>query len=89
MQLTKESKQNTIKKFGGSEKNTGSTKAQIALYTERISHITAHMKSQKNDTGSNRGLVNMVGKRKKLLTYLHDNDLTGYRKLIEELGLRK
>jgi small subunit ribosomal protein S15 len=89
MQLTKESKKETIKKYGGSEKNTGATEAQIALYTERISHITSHMKLQPKDFGSNRGLINMVGKRKKLLHYLQASNLTGYRKLIAELGLRK
>jgi small subunit ribosomal protein S15 len=89
MQLTTESKQKLFKKFGGSEKNTGSTEAQIAMFTERINHITEHMKGQKNDFGSNRGLIRMVGKRKKLLQYLQHSNLTSYRKLIEQLGLRK
>ena len=89
MQLTAESKKAIFTKFGGAEKNTGSTEAQIAMFTQRINHITEHMKGQKNDNNSNRGLVKMVGKRKKLLQYLHDNQLTEYRKLIEQLGLRK
>jgi len=89
MQLTTESKKKLFKTYGGSEKNTGSTEAQIAMFTERINHITEHMKGQKHDFNSNRGLIKMVGKRKKLLTYLHDNQLTEYRKLIEKLGLRK
>jgi small subunit ribosomal protein S15 len=89
MQLTTESKKTLFKKYGGNEKNTGSTEAQIAMFTERISHITGHMKGQKKDFSSNLGLIKLVGKRKKLLQYLHDNNLTSYRKLIEELGLRK
>ena len=89
MQLTTESKKKLFKTYGGSEKNTGSTEAQIAMFTERINHITEHMKGQKKDFNSNRGLIKMVGKRKKLLTYLHDNHLAEYRNLIEKLGLRK
>jgi small subunit ribosomal protein S15 len=89
MQLTAESKKKLFKTYGGAEKNTGSTEAQIALFTERINHITEHAKSQKKDFSSNRGLVKLVGKRKKLLQYLHDTRLNDYRKLIEKLGLRK
>ena len=89
MYLTKETKAEIFAKHGGKAENTGSTEAQIAMFTERINHITEHMKGQKNDNNSNRGLIRMVGKRKKLLTYLHDNNLTEYRKLIEKLGLRK
>ena len=89
MQLTAESKKKIFKTYGGSEKNTGATEAQVALLTERINHFTEHMKGQPKDFNSNRGLIIMVGQRKKLLTYLHDNNLTGYRKLIEQLGLRK
>lgn len=79
-----------FKTYGGSEKNTGSTEAQIALLTERIQHISAHMKNgNKKDYSSNLGLLKMVGQRKRLLQYLAKKDLEGYRELIAKLGLRK
>lgn len=88
--LTTEKRANIFKEFGGSEKNTGSIEAQIALLTERISSISAHMKdNNKKDFSSNRGLLKMVGKRKRLLAYLSQTNLQGYRDLIEKLGLRK
>jgi small subunit ribosomal protein S15 len=89
MHLTTTDKKSIFKDFGGNEKNTGSTEGQIALFTERINHITKHSQGQRNDFNSNRGLVKLVGKRKKLLQYLHDNNLVSYRKLLEKLGLRK
>ncbi len=79
-----------FKTFGGSEKNTGSIEAQVALLTERINHISAHIKGgNKKDHSSNRSLVNMVGRRKRLLQYLSKTNLEGYRALIAKLGLRK
>ncbi|HET8572710.1 MAG TPA: 30S ribosomal protein S15 [Edaphocola sp.] len=79
-----------FKTYGGSEKNTGSVEAQIALLTERIQHISNHVKNgNKKDFSSNRGLLKMVGQRKRLLKYLSDRDLEGYRTLIGKLGLRK
>lgn len=76
--------------YGGNEKNTGSTEAQVALLTEKINHISKHLKSgNAKDFSSNRSLVNMVGQRKKLLAYLQRKDLNGYRELIAKLGLRK
>lgn len=79
-----------FKTYGGSEKNTGSTEAQIALLTERIKHISAHINSgNKKDHSSNLGLIKMVGQRKQLLQYLAKKDLNGYRELIAKLGLRK
>ena len=88
--LTTEKKANIFKEFGGSEKNTGSIEAQVALLTERINSISAHLKNNnKKDFSSNRGLVMMVGKRKRLLAYLSRTNLQGYRALIEKLGLRK
>lgn len=79
-----------FKTYGGSEKNTGSVEAQIALLTERIQHISAHVKNgNKKDYSSNRGLLKMVGQRKRLLKYLSDKDIEGYRTLIGKLGLRK
>ncbi|MFN8248552.1 MAG: 30S ribosomal protein S15 [Ferruginibacter sp.] len=87
--LTSEKKANIFANYGGKATNTGSVEGQIALLTERINHISDHLKSNKKDFSSQRGLMQMVGKRKRLLTYLSKHDLTGYRALIEKLGLRK
>lgn len=87
--LTSERKAEKFTEFGGSTANTGSIEAQIALLTEKINHISDHLKSNKKDFSTQRGLMQMVGKRKSLLTYLSKHDLTGYRALIEKLGLRK
>ena len=87
--LTIEKKANIFANFGGKPTNTGSIEGQIALLTERINHISNHLKDNKKDFSSQRGLMQMVGKRKRLLTYLSKHDLTGYRALIEKLGLRK
>lgn len=79
-----------FKTYGGSEKNTGSVEAQVALLTERIQHISSHVKNgNKKDFSSNRGLLKMVGQRKRLLKYLSAKDIEGYRTLIGKLGLRK
>ena len=79
-----------FKEFGGSEKNTGSVEGQVALLTERINHISAHLKNgNAKDHSSNRSLVKMVGQRKKLLSYLTKKDINKYRELIAKLGLRK
>lgn len=87
--LTTERKANIFAEFGGKATNTGSIEGQIAILTERINHISMHLKGNKKDFSSQRGLMQMVGKRKRLLTYLSKHDLTGYRALIEKLGLRK
>ena len=87
--LTSEKKSKTFAEFGGEATNTGSTEAQVALLTEKINHISDHLKLNKKDFSTQRGLMQMVGKRKSLLTYLSKNDLTVYRALIEKLGLRK
>lgn len=89
MPLTKEKKATVISQFGGKETNTGSIEGQIALLTERISQISGHLQSNKKDFSTHRGLMQLVGKRKRLLNYLQKHDLTGYRQLIEKLGLRK
>ena len=89
MPLTKEKKGTVLKEFAGSEKNTGSIEGQIALLTERISQISNHLQENKKDFSTHRGLMKMVGKRKRLLNYLQKHNLTGYRQLIEKLGLRK
>ena len=87
--LTSEKKSQTFAEFGGNTSNTGSIEAQVALLTENINHISGHLKTNKKDFSTQRGLMQMVGKRKSQLTYLSRRDLTGYRALIEKLGLRK
>lgn len=87
--FTAEKKANIFKTFGGSETNTGSIESQIAMLTERINHISNHLKSNKKDFSTNRGLMQMVGRRKRLLIYLSHNNLESYRALLEKLGLRK
>ena len=87
--LTKEKMANTFADFGKNATNTGSIEAQIAVLTEKINHISDHLKGNKKDFSTQRGLMQMVGQRKRLLTYLSKHDLTGYRALIEKLGLRK
>ena len=87
--LTAEKKANIFKTFGAAEQNTGSIEAQIAALTERINHISNHLKTNKKDFSSNRGLMQMVGRRKRLLQYLSHTNLTSYRALLEKLGLRK
>ena len=89
MPVTKERKASIIKEFGGSEKNTGSTEAQVAMLTERINEISGHLERQKKDFNTSRNLLKMVGKRKRLLKYLQSTNLSGYRQLIEKLNLRK
>jgi len=89
MYLTKEKKQEFFKKFGGSESNTGSTEGQIALFTFRIAHLTDHLKNNKKDYGTQKALLDLVGKRRKLLAYYKAKDIVKYRELIKELGIRK
>lgn len=89
MYLTSQAKKDIFKKYGGSEKNTGSSESQIALFTQRIDHLTNHLKSNKKDFGTQRALLNLVGKRRALLDYLKKNDLTRYRAIIKTLDIRK
>lgn len=89
MSATKEVKSEIVKTYGGSETNTGSVDAQIAILTARINHLTEHLKENKKDHSSRRGLLKMVGKRRRLLNYLTDRDIERYRSLIKELGIRK
>ncbi|MBX3241619.1 MAG: 30S ribosomal protein S15 [Chitinophagaceae bacterium] len=89
MSLVSEKKSTIFSEFGGNAANTGSIEAQIALLTERIAHISKHLKQNKKDFSSNRGLLQLVGERKSLLTYLSKHNLQGYRALIEKLGIRK
>jgi small subunit ribosomal protein S15 len=88
-QLTAEKKANIFKTHGETESNTGSIEGQIALLTDRINHISQHLKTNKKDFSSQRGLMAMVGRRKRLLQYLTRTNLTSYRSLIEKLGIRK
>lgn len=89
MSITKEKKQEIIENYGGAEENTGSTQAQIAILTARINDLTEHLSENKQDHSSRRGLLKMVGKRRRLLNYLKDNDIVKYRELIKDLGIRK
>lgn len=89
MSLTKEKKAGIFTQFAGSTTNTGSIEGQIALLTERISHISGHLQQNKKDFSTHRGLMKMVGKRRRLLSYLQKHNLSGYRQLIEKLGIRK
>jgi small subunit ribosomal protein S15 len=89
MPLTQEQKSELIQKFGSNEKDTGSTSVQVALLTQRISELTEHLKVHKHDHHSRRGLLKLVGRRRRLLTYMQRHDLDGYRALIKELGLRR
>ncbi|ABP67650.1 30S ribosomal protein S15 [Caldicellulosiruptor changbaiensis] len=87
--LTKEQKQEIIKKYQLHESDTGSPEVQIALLTERINRLNEHLQIHKKDFHSRRGLLKMVGQRRKLLNYLKEYDINRYRELIEKLGLRK
>lgn len=89
MALTKDQKAKIVAEFGGTTANTGSTEVQIALLTARIGYLTEHFKVQKKDHNSRRGLLLLVGQRRRLLRYLQTTNLESYRALIEKLGLRK
>ncbi len=89
MPLTKEAKQQHVQKFGKHETDTGSTEVQIAMLTERINELTEHLRTHKKDHYSRRGLLKLVGRRRRFLNYLQQKDLEGYRALIKELGLRR
>ncbi len=89
MSITKEKKESIFADFGGLATNTGSIEGQIALLTERIADISKHLQVNKKDFSTHRGLMQLVGQRKRLLIYLQKTNLTGYRSLIEKLGLRK
>ncbi len=87
--ISKEKKAEIIATYGRKEGDTGSPEVQIALLTERINELNAHLKENQKDHHSRRGLLKMVGQRRNLLAYLKKNDLEGYRSLIQKLGLRK
>lgn len=87
--MTKERKQELIAKYGRGTNDTGSPEVQIALLTERINHLTDHLRTHQKDHHSRRGLLMMVGKRRGLLDYLIKTDIERYRTIIAELGIRK
>lgn len=89
MPLPKEKKERLIREYRMHDNDTGSPEVQIALLTERINQLTEHLKGHPKDFNSRRGLLKLVGQRRKLLDYLKDTDLEGYQKIVEELGLRK
>ena len=81
-------KQEIVKKYGKDAKDTGSTAVQVAMMSKKISELTEHLKSNKNDYATKRGLLMMVGKRKRLLSYLKSRNLDEYRELVKKLGIR-
>lgn len=87
--LTKEKKANIFATYAGRPENTGSIEGQIAQLTERIANISKHLQENKKDFSTHRGLMQMVGQRKRLLSYMQKHNLQGYRTLIEKLGIRK
>ena len=89
MYLEKKEKEKLFKKHGKDAKNTGSAEGQIALFTERINHLTEHLKQNRKDYNTERSLVKLVGKRRSLLDYLTKKDVLRYRAIVKELGLRK
>ena len=89
MNLSKDEKLEIIKKFGSSEKDSGKAEVQVAMITERINKLTGHFEVNKKDHASRRGLLMLVGKRRRLLEYLAKKDIERYRSIIKELNLRK
>ena len=89
MTLTQERKQELVDKFGDGPADTGKTEVQVAMLTERINQLTDHLRTHKKDHHSRRGLLMLVGQRRRFLNYLQRSDLERYRALVKELGLRK
>jgi small subunit ribosomal protein S15 len=89
MTLTLEKKRELVERFGSSAEDTGKAEVQIALLTERINQLTEHLREHRKDHHSRRGLLMLVGRRRRLLNYLQRDDLDRYRALVKELGLRK
>jgi len=89
MYLTAESKKEIFKSYGKSETNTGAPESQIALFTHRINHLTEHLKTSKKDFATQRALLRLVGKRRRVLDYLRTRDIERYRSILKELNLRK
>lgn len=89
MYLSAEKKKEIFKEYGKSDKDTGSTESQVALFTTRINHLTEHLKTKKKDYSTQRALLKLVGKRRSLLDYMKDRDIEKYRETIKALNLRK
>lgn len=89
MYLATEKKKEIFKTYGKSDADTGSAEGQIALFSHRINHLTGHLKSNKKDFGTQTALLNLVGKRRKLLDYLKAKDIERYRAIIKKLDIRK
>ncbi len=89
MYLSTEKKQEIFKKHGKSETDTGSPEGQVALFTYRINHLTEHLKQNRKDFATEKALVDLVGKRRRILAYLKKKDIERYRAIIAELGIRK
>ncbi len=89
MSLNNEQKKEVVKKFGGNDQDTGKTEVQVALLSERIKYLTEHFKTHAKDHHSRRGLLKLVGQRRRLLDYLAKKDITRYRNLVKELGIRR
>ena len=89
MQLSAEKKKEYFKKYGKTETNTGNSEAQIAMFSERINSLTSHLKDAKKDFSTQRALIKLVGKRRSLLDYLQKTEISRYRVIIGELGIRK
>jgi len=89
MYLSSERKKEIFRTFGNSETNTGSAESQVALFTHRINHLTEHLKVSKKDFSTQRALLRLVGKRRRILDYLRSRDIERYRSIIKELNLRK
>lgn len=88
MSINLKNKQEIVKKYGKDAKDTGSSAVQVAMMTQKISELTQHLKSNKKDFATKRGLLMMVGKRKRLLAYIKEKNLDQYRDLIKKLGIR-
>ena len=89
MSISKTKKSTLIKEFGKNKADSGNSRAQVAILTERISNLTEHMKKHRHDFATQRGLLTMVGRRRNLLNYIRRNDEAGYKTLIQKLGLRR
>ena len=89
MTLTQDAKREIVTQYGDSPEDTGNTRVQIALLTARINDLTEHLRTHRKDHHSRRGLLVLVGKRRRMLNYMQRNDLDAYRELIRELGLRR
>ena len=89
MTLNSENIKEIVKEFSGDEKMTGSSESQIAIFTKRIEYMTEHLRKNKKDHSARRGLIQLVSKRKRLLGYLHKNNLDSYKKIIKDLNIRE